>query len=339
MEIYPVACESLGTRSFAQYIITDSAKILIDPSVSLGPTRFGLKPQPIEIAASWISRKTIMTLSETADVLIQSHYHGDHFTLGVPRVYEFTNEEIFKTIYQPGVVILAKDHTDYINRRQKKRAQWLWKNKELQLSKADSGSFEIGSTQIVFSPPVPHGADGTRGYVVEVMIKENDESYIYTSDVCGPSSKEATDFILENSPQIVSVDGVPFYLSKSEEYLANAFSNLSKIVDEVKEVYIDHHFLRSLDWKKTLKERIGKTLPTFSMLRNQKPFLLEAMRKQIYQQSKPSEEFYEEFESGEYSIAYFRELLHKNRFYQYWKNLLKDIKKSVLSNNVFKLVQ
>ena len=155
MKIFPISCESLGTRSFAHLVITRSVKILVDPSVSLGPIRFGLRPLPIEIAASWISRKTILEFAKLVDVIIQSHYHGDHFTLGVERKYEFTNSDVFNSIYSPEVTILAKDPDKFLNYSQQKRAKWLWKNKKLKLSKADNSTYEIGSTKIVFSPPVP----------------------------------------------------------------------------------------------------------------------------------------------------------------------------------------
>ena len=326
MIIFPIACESLGTRSFCHLVMTKSVNILVDPSVSLGPKRFGLKPHPLEIASSWVSRQTIMEISKIADVIIQTHYHGDHFTLDSPRKYEFSNSEIFRTIYNHEVTILAKDHENNINYNQQKRAKQIWKNKKLKLSKADNKRFEFGTTSIIFSPAVPHGVQESEVFVVEVMIKEDDESYIFTSDVCGPSSKEATDFIISNSPNKVVVDGVPFYISKSEKYIEDSFRNLAKVVDEIDEVYIDHHFLRSLEWEKKLQENLGKKLPTFSLMRNQKPFLLEAQRKQLHSEQPVKEEFYNSFYIDDYSITCFRELLHKKGIYHYWKELRQEIK-------------
>ncbi|NPD88370.1 MAG: hypothetical protein HGN29_06585 [Asgard group archaeon] len=326
MKIFPIACESLGTRSFCHLVMTESVNILVDPSVSLGPKRFGLKPHPTEIAASWISRQTIMEISQLADVIIQTHYHGDHFTLNSPRKYEFSNKEIFRALYNPEVTIIAKDYEKNINYRQQQRAKHLWKNKKISVSKADNNHYEFGSTQITFSPAVPHGVQEASVFVVEVMIKEGDRSYIFTSDVCGPSSKEATDFIITNLPDIVAVDGIPFYISKTEEYIEEAFRNLSKIVDEIREIYIDHHFLRSLEWENKLQENLGRKLPAFSNLRNQKPFLLEAQRRQLHNDDPTREDFYNSFYVDDYSITYFRELLQKNGFHHYWKKLKEDVK-------------
>jgi predicted metallo-beta-lactamase superfamily hydrolase len=325
MKIFPIACESLGTRSLCHLVMTESINILVDPSVSLGPKRFGLKPHPLEIAASWISRQTIMELRQITDVIIQTHYHGDHFTLNSPRKYEFSNSEIFRAIYNPDVTILAKDHEKNINYNQQKRAKQIWKNEKLDISKADNSSFDFGSTSITFSPAVPHGIQESEVFVIEVMIQEDDASYIFTSDVCGPSSKEATDFIISNSPNKVVVDGVPFYISSSEKYIEDSFQNLAKIVDEISEVYIDHHFLRSMEWENKLQETLGKKLPTFSMMRHQEPFLLEAQRKLLHKEQPVKEDFYHSFYIDNYSVTYFKELLHKRGIYNYWKNLKKAV--------------
>ncbi len=45
----PIAFESLGVRSMAIFVETDDLKILIDPSVALGPKRYGLPLHPLEI--------------------------------------------------------------------------------------------------------------------------------------------------------------------------------------------------------------------------------------------------------------------------------------------------
>lgn len=44
MEILPLAAESLGTRGMCIFVKTEDQNILVDPSVSLGPLRYGLKP-------------------------------------------------------------------------------------------------------------------------------------------------------------------------------------------------------------------------------------------------------------------------------------------------------
>ncbi|MHA1224497.1 MAG: MBL fold metallo-hydrolase, partial [Candidatus Heimdallarchaeaceae archaeon] len=327
MKIFPLACESLGTRSFAHIVQTESLTVLIDPSVSLAPYRFSLPPHPIELAVARQSRKIILKAISKVDIIIQTHYHADHYTLGVPRKYEFTNKQTFEAIYNQGKKILAKDPESKLSYRQRRRAYWLWKRDEIDIIKADGRSFDFGETTITFSPPVTHGLDEKRGCVLEVLISDENTKYLFTSDVSGPASKEATEFILENNPDLVVVDGIAYYHPQvSEEEKNIAFANLKRIVDEIKDIYIDHHFLRFLDWKMVLKEKIGKILPAFSEINNQKPFLLEAKRKQLHSDYPVEKEFYSEFDLGIYSREYFDLLLRDFEYNRYWENLIEQLK-------------
>ncbi|MCK4845661.1 MAG: MBL fold metallo-hydrolase [Candidatus Heimdallarchaeota archaeon] len=326
MKVYPIACESLGTRSFSHIVVTDDVVIMIDPSVSLAPTRFGLPPHPLEIAASWKSRRTILDLIDKVDVIIQTHYHADHYTMGFQRNYEFTNRKTFEVIYSQDKIILAKDHKHHLNFNQQKRAKWLWKKKNLDIKIADSSEYEFGDTKITFSDPVFHGIDSKRGCVVETFIEDCKSSYLYSSDVCGPATKEATDFVLEKSPDTVILDGPTVYHPNvTQEEKEVAFSNLKLIVDNIPNVYIDHHFLRIKNWSEILKEKIGKVLPSFSQLNNQKPFLLEAIRKELHQLHPVNEKFYTNFNNGIYSREKFNQLLKDFNYYKYWLILRSDV--------------
>ncbi|MHA1305431.1 MAG: MBL fold metallo-hydrolase, partial [Candidatus Heimdallarchaeaceae archaeon] len=301
---------------------TQDTTILIDPSVSLAPFRFGKKPHALEVAASWISRQTILKAAEKADVIIQTHYHADHFTLGINRMYEFTNQAVFNSIYSLDKIILAKDPEEKLNYRQRKRAYWLWKKKGLSIHKADGKTFEIKSTNIIFSPPVKHGIDEKRGYVVETLIKDSNESYLFSSDICGPATHEATDFIIQSSPDIAVIDGPTSYHPKvTEEEKEAAFAHLGEIADNISKVYIDHHFLRTLNWEEILKETIGKVIPPFSQIQKQAPTLLEAQRTELHKQHPVKEEFYEELRRGVYSEQYLRNLLKEHHLLGYWTKI------------------
>ena len=121
MQVIPIASESLGTRGLSLFIISEDQNIFIDPSVSLAPFRKGHPPHIQEIAASFLSRQYIMKFWELATIIIQTHYHADHYSLGVDRPYEFTNQAIADTLYShPQKKILAKDPTRNINFSQKK---------------------------------------------------------------------------------------------------------------------------------------------------------------------------------------------------------------------------
>lgn len=323
MEIFPIACESMGVRSFAHVVRTSDVTILIDPSVALAPKRYGLPPHPQEIAASWMSRKVILDIASKADVIIQTHYHADHYSMGITRVYEFTNAEVFNSIYHPEVIILAKDINSHINYRQKRRAYWLWKRKELDIHIADDNSFTFGSTNIVFSPAVPHGEDTTRGWVVEVFIEADNKAYLYTSDVTGPASLESLQFIKEHAPDILVVDGpVAYHPKASKEDLDMAFKYLKEACEISSQVYIDHHFLRSADWSQFLREHLGYILRPFSEIKSIPPLLLEANRKTLHKDIPPPAEFYDTFLANP-SIYdnYFHQLVSTFPSSSYWKGL------------------
>lgn len=324
MDIYPIACESLGTRSFAHVVITDDAFILIDPSVSLAPRRYGLPPHPQEIAASWFSRKIILAAAKKADVIIQTHYHADHYSLGIQRNYEFTNQEVFNQIYHPNVTILAKDIKNNINYRQKRRGYWLWKKQDLEIRVADGNNFKFGDTEITFSDAVPHGEDTVRGYVVETLIEEDGEAYLYTSDVVGPGSEEAVAFIVSHAPNILVFDGPSSYHPRiSKEVMNQVFDYMKTIADIAERTYVDHHFLRDMEWRKLLKDKIGHALKAFSEFHSVAPMLLEASRKILHENSSVDDGFYDQFFQQPESLAdYFNDTVTLLPAYNYWCNLL-----------------
>ena len=327
MDIFPISCESLGSRSFAHFIITKDVNILIDPSVSLAPRRFGLPPHPLEIAVSWISRRTILELISLTDVLIQTHYHGDHFTLGVNRAYEFTNIDVFNQVYSPHLIILAKDPEENLNYNQQKRAKWLWKKAGLNIHIADNNVFKFGETEIKFSSAVPHGYDTKRGCVVETLVTDSSMKYLYTSDVSGPSSQEAVSFILEVNPDVLVLDGPSTYHPNVfEEEIKAAFTNLKIITKKLSKVFIDHHFLRTVEWKKILQKEIGEILPAFSQIQNREPLLLEATRKNLYEEINFDQDFHTKFLKGEDYSVYFKELLKNQGYLNYWDNMIQEIK-------------
>ncbi len=283
MEIIPLAAESLGTRGMCIVIRTNDQQILIDPSVSLAPLRYGLKPHIKEIAAAYLSRQLILRAVKNTSIIIQTHYHGDHYTLGIKRPYEFTNQKVQDQVYNhPNKLILAKNHKKNINYNQKKRARWLWE-KDIEIYSADNRSFSYGKTRITFSPPIPHGVIGSRsGWVISVFIEDRDSSILVTSDVNGPSNEATLDFILQCNPHQLIIDGPSTYHPKQtkNETLA-AFQRLQQI--SIAPFYLDHHFLRDKYWFEILKAQNldKKALPLSSLIINT-PLCLESKRDELH---------------------------------------------------------
>ena len=81
MKIEILATESLGVRGICCFVETKKRKILIDPGIALGYTRFGLLPHPFQVALDEkIQSRIIKRWTEATDVII-SHFHGDHTPL------------------------------------------------------------------------------------------------------------------------------------------------------------------------------------------------------------------------------------------------------------------
>ena len=74
MKITPLAADSLGARSMATLVETPDVRILIDPSVRLGPYRYDLPPHETEEERQRTLWRSIRDAAKRADVLTVSHY-------------------------------------------------------------------------------------------------------------------------------------------------------------------------------------------------------------------------------------------------------------------------
>ncbi|NWF87556.1 hypothetical protein HXY32_07110 [Candidatus Bathyarchaeota archaeon] len=283
MRIVPLAFESFGVRSMATFIETNDVKILIDPGVSLAPLRYGLAPHFLEWQRLEELWEIIRQYTQTAEILVVTHYHYDHHNPECPELYK--NKTVF-----------IKHPTENINISQRGRAAFFLENikgapKKLEI--ADSKDFKFGNTLIKFSKAVCHGTNPRLGYVTEVSIKSNNEKFLYTSDVEGPTLEEQINFILEENPDIMFVDGPMTYMLGyrfSFKSLETANKNLVKAITKTKvhTLVLEHHFLRELDYKirikpvyDTAKKRNVKVV-TAAEFCGRSNELLEALRKELY---------------------------------------------------------
>jgi len=198
MKITPIASDSLGVRSMATYIETKDCKIFIDPSAALGPKRYGLPPCQKELEALFNTKQRIAEIAEKCDILTISHYHYDHYD---------PNDVFYK-----GKKVFVKDITKNINKSQKQRGTDFKEIAEniCELDYCDDSKHQIGSTKIVFSPPFFHGPENVRlGYVLMTTIDDGEKKILHSSDVQGPVTKNAKEYILDQKPDLLIVDGPP----------------------------------------------------------------------------------------------------------------------------------
>lgn len=287
MKIYTIASESIGTRSMATYVETRDTKIIIDPGVDLAKKRYGLPPHPIERKRKEDHWKEILQLMRKSEIAIITHYHYDHFN-------PFKDIDAYS-----GKLLFVKNPLDNINSSQKKRAKdFLSKVKKYTegIIYADNREFFIGNTRILFSKPVFHGKDSALGYVIEVLIDDGGKKFVFTSDVQGLVREDQLNFILENKPNIVYLDGPITYIYRNENeakyYLDESFRNISRILSlkSLELLIIDHHLLRDLNWSKIessyLSEGLRKKVVTVAEFIKKPIELLEAKRIELWKNEK-----------------------------------------------------
>ena len=259
-------------------------KIVIDPSVALGPKRYGLPPHEIEIRRKEKLWQRIRRETLNADVVIITHYHYDHHNPKEPEILA-------------GRILLLKHPTMAINKSQMGRsAYFLERIRELEnppkIEFADSKTFEFEGVRISFSKPVFHGVDRRLGYVLEVCIDDGKRRFVYTSDVEGAVHEDQIAFVIESNPDVVFMDGPMTYQPRifGKVLLERSLENLSKLIERtgVKEIVIDHHLTRDLKWRSRVEDLFKKAEEHGVKVRSAADFaglreeLLEARRKELY---------------------------------------------------------
>jgi hypothetical protein len=282
-KIIPLAFDSFGVRSMATFVETSDLKILIDPGVSLAPLRYGLEPHPLELKRLDETWEIIKKYAEHSDVLIVTHYHYDHHDPNHPELYK--NKTVF-----------VKHPTENINKSQRGRAALFLeaiKGLPRKIEISDGKIFQLGKTRITFSKAVCHGTNPRLGYVTEVSIKSNSEKFLHTSDVEGPSLDDQIQFILQEKPDVLFVDGPMTYMlgyRYSYKSLEISNENLVKAVKEadLQTLVLDHHFLRDLKYKMRIKrvydaaKESNVEVLTAAEFCGRKIEMLEALRKELY---------------------------------------------------------
>ena len=279
MEIIPVAFDSFGARSMATFVETKDIKVMIDPSVALGPRRYGLPPHKIEYERKehlWMEIKKFVNLSE---VVVISHYHYDHHNPNEAEILE-------------NKILFVKHPTENINLSQRRRAAHFLKLLKTDVRFADGNTFEEGNTQITFSEAVPHGTNTRLGFVVMTAITEK-KTFVHTSDVEGLCLEEQLRWLLNFDPETVFIDGVPTYLLGyrfPSKYLGKSIENLKRLIEgtKIKNLILDHHLTRDLNWRERMKEvfefaeELGVKIMSAAEFIGRKEELLEARRKELY---------------------------------------------------------
>lgn len=278
-------------------------KLLIDAGVALGP-RFRKLPHPREYVARDECRARIRGYAARADAIIISHYHNDHHTPNYTEtVWVGCSLEEAEQIYKDKLV-LVKDARNAINFNQRRRG-WMFQRfigrTGGRCEIADGRSFEFGSTKVTMSKPVPHGEEGSEmGWVLMTSVTSRDEIFLHASDVQGPMSKETTRLILNSKPDVLVLGGPPTYLKGvrvQASSIESGIENAARIAGVIPTVILEHHILRSENWKADAKPvfeaalRANHRVVTAAEFLNKREMILEPRRQELYEEEPPSSEF------------------------------------------------
>ncbi len=272
MEIKILASESMGVRSMATFIQTEDVNILIDPSCALSPRRFGLPPHSLELKQRKVRLKTINSHLKTADIVIITHYHYDHFTEENAGLYH-------------NKILLIKDPYRFSHEGLKKRAErFLNKLPTMKdISIADGRHYVFGKTEIIFSPPLHHGTYQSKVFVVSVCIITEDITFLHSSDIQGINTEIQLAFIEKCSPDIAFLDGFPIYLIDkyyTQEDFSLSIKLLQRAYGHIKTLILDHHIARIKTFRDFFHE--GIEFVTAAEFMHDRELLLEAQRKELY---------------------------------------------------------
>ncbi|MGQ9781751.1 MAG: MBL fold metallo-hydrolase [Nitrososphaeria archaeon] len=301
--VKPLCAESLGVRSTSTYVETEDVRALVDAGAALAP-RDGMLPHPLEYKALKAAKEKIMDYAKRSDVIVVSHYHFDHFSPFFDKFdakWTWCDKNVAEEVYS-GKIVYLKDFESFTNYSQRRRG-WIFENMLEKVAKkvirADGRSFYYGGTTIKFSEPLYHGEEGSRlGFVLATTFRSRNLTFTHASDVQGPISTKTLDLILKERPDILVIGGPPTYLTEvSGESIEQAKANLSKLVEEIKLMILDHHLLRDLKAIEILKKlnekakEFGNEVQTFAEHQDKKNLLLEAQRKELYVKEQPDEKF------------------------------------------------
>jgi predicted metallo-beta-lactamase superfamily hydrolase len=249
VRVIPLAADSLGVRSMATYVEAGPLRLLMDPGATLAAQRFGLEASPGEREALAHALGRIETYGVRATAVTLSHYHADHLGRSVA--------------LHAGRRVWARDPRRIEDPHQaaQGRAFWAGAAPVCALRPAEGRVVDLGGATLRFSPPLPHGRDGTAFGSLVVVTVDDGTRFVHAADVQGPASDVAAAYILRERPDLLYLSGPPTYLEAhvGRETVRRGMENLLRIVAETGcQVIMDHHAVR----ERRFRDRLGPLFAT-----------------------------------------------------------------------------
>lgn len=175
----------------------------------------------------------------------------------------------FEDPYEEMESARGKDFGDYQDRREELLEKWRGRFRRLVehwssnqwirepdfLNYADGRKFEEGKTEVRFKGPLFHGIEYAKtGWVFSTIVETSEAKFIHSSDLQGPTIEDHADWIIEEDPDILVLDGPATYLlgyMLNNINLQRSVDNAARILEEVDpELMVwDHHLLREKNYR------------------------------------------------------------------------------------------
>jgi predicted metallo-beta-lactamase superfamily hydrolase len=310
MHISILGAESLGVRGLSCVVRVEERKIVIDPGLALGYNRYGLLPHPAQVAVGeQVRRKIITALKDATDVVI-SHFHGDHVPLPNANPYQLKAQQMAPLCRTTRFWAKGpKGLSHNMVRRSESLCEVLGRDLPNAEGQRDG--------PLAFSLPMPHGEQHSRlGTVMMTRIKGEDTVFVHASDIQLLDGK-AVSLILAWRPDIVLVGGPPLYLTwLSSKRRKRAWKNAQRLARHVDMLILDHHLLRceeGLSWLDRLSAETGHRVICAADFMECPRCLLEARRKQLYEEMPVPDGWHEAYARGDADTHCYEDYVSKGR--------------------------
>lgn len=146
--------------------------------------------------------------------------------------------------------------------------------------------FRFGETTLRFTEPLFHGVEYPRvGWILSTVVECGGEKLIHSSDVDGPIIEDYAEWIIEEDPDVLILDGPMTYMlgyTLNQINLGRAVNNLCSIIERASTdlIIYDHHLLRDPKFRErtqkvwAIAEERGIRLTTASEYVGRKPVVL-----------------------------------------------------------------
>ena len=303
MKIEIIGTETLGVRGLCCFVETTNRRILIDPGIALGYTRFGMLPHPFQVSVDEEIQEQIVRRWTGATDIVISHFHGDHTPLADANPFQLHTDSIKDG--NPGVKIWAK-HPDHFSPRERKRFVALSSILEKDFLDAEGKS----DGMVEFSHPVSHGDRNMRSIKVLMTRIAEDKVFVHASDN-QLLDDEALSCILDWKPDVVFTGGPPLYLSRKLTgfQVEKAWNNARTLAREVDTLILDHHLMRNFEglaWIRRLSAEFGKKVYCGADFMNKPRMLLEADRRRLYRMMPVPKGWHDQYARGRVNTGEYR---------------------------------